>query len=126
MKTFEQIYQLREDKKPFVGDCRDLEVSNNLPWEDTTECANDLGYWARMDEYDGSPEDSNYEKITKEEFWEACERHRNPQFDWERKAKDYTDDWDEYIDGDKIYLKRYDGNIYLIYDENEDVHYFWW
>jgi hypothetical protein len=63
----------------------------------------DLGYYADFDaEWSGTPEESNYEEISNEEFAEACE-YVLPKHHY-------------------VFIKRYDDSIYIAYDKDEDVH----
>ena len=102
----------KKRKKEYVGSCQELGVSDTLPWKDETECSNDLGYWTRMDSDDGNIEESNYSEIDRKEFDQAC------------TTKGL---WFMNIPGsDNIYLKRYDNNIYIVYNLNDDIHYFFW
>ena len=96
-------------KKRLIGNCREVGVREDLPWEDATELSNDFGYYSTFEEDDGDPEDSNYEQISAKEFREKC--------NWS--------DIDKYGDEENfIFLKRYDDSIYCAYHLEDDIHYF--
>jgi len=98
-KPFGEI--LKESmKKQLIGDCTEIGDNYDLPWEDATSFAQDLGYYAI---FEGDPEDSNFEEITKEEFNDAC---------------------NNILDGDNfIYLKEKSNTIFIAYSEDEDIHF---
>ena len=103
MKLFEEIYKKAKlRKKTFYGTCVNTDLYN-----DATEMAQDLGYYAAFDNYE-NPDDSNFLEISKEEFIEEC-----PDFNEFSNSKDK---W--------LFLKRFDKSIYVAYNENEDIHYF--
>ena len=85
-----------------IGDCRQNSVIRQI-WGSTTTFAQDLGYWARMDEFDGGPKDSNYDEISIDDF---------PDVDIPNNGHEL------------VFLKRYDGSLYVIYDIDDDVHFF--
>ena len=98
----------KNEVKVLIGDCRDvIEENDDFPWSDATELAQDFGFYANFDDWQ-DPEESNYEKISKEEFEKKC-RLEKPvvgQNDW-------------------LYLKRYDDSVYCAYNFDDDIHYFY-
>ena len=119
IEAINELKKLRNEKKvpkppkkrkQYLGDCRELGINDDLPWEDETECAQDMGYYARLDDFDGGPEDSNFEEISRDQLWAAC--------DVPVQLMKGFPGWEP------IYLKRYDDSVYVIYDTADDIHYF--
>jgi hypothetical protein len=98
VKTFNQILNEQCVK---IGTCKQIGKNPNLPWEDATEMAQDLGYYATFDKFD-NPEDSNYKEISVHEFAENCEYALPKQH--------------------LIYLKHKEEPIYVVYNIDTDVH----
>jgi hypothetical protein len=90
-----------------IGDCRSIGENENLPYNDATDFAQSAGYYAALDEFDGAPEDSDYEEISEMKFQLAC---AIPQ----RFFKKH-----EYM-----FLKHKENPLYIAYDLDDDIHYF--
>jgi hypothetical protein len=84
-----------------VGTCVQVGRNEDLPWDDATEMAQDLGYYATFDK-DESPAYSNYKEIDVNEFARNCEYILPKQH--------------------FIYLKHKKDPIYIAYNKDTDIH----
>jgi hypothetical protein len=89
-----------------IGDCRQVGSSSALPWDDVTDFAQDLGYYATFDRFE-DPADSNYEEISEVKFQMACAIPAK----FFKKKHTY------------LFLKHREEPIYIAYDEDDDIHY---
>lgn len=106
MKLFERVYREANERKLVkIGTCVEgADPEGNLPWDDATEMAQDLGYYATFDSME-DPDDSNWTEVSASEFAEHC---------------DYLLPKNHYI-----FLKRKNGDMYCAYDEDRDIHSFY-
>jgi len=106
-KKSELFSSLKENKsKTLIGTCKEVGKNTDLPWENATELAQDLGYYSTFDEFDGDPEDSNWMTISSHDFAENC-IYNLPKHHFE-------------------FLRRKNSpHIYCVYDKDTDTHHFY-
>jgi hypothetical protein len=103
MNEVDDMLRLDESMQ-FIGTCQEVGERGDMPWEDASQMACDLGYYADFDaKWSGTPEESNYEEISKAEF-EGLVDHKLPKHKF-------------------VFIKRYDDSIYIAYDKDKDIHY---
>jgi hypothetical protein len=114
----------KDGKAPLIGDCRQIgkRTGRNLPWADATEFAQSLGYYGRIDEFNGLPEESDFREISEEKFSKKVE--------WDRKTFKCLRGNSKRGDPDQnlFFLVGKDGEyydgVYIFYNANNNVHYF--
>jgi hypothetical protein len=90
-----------------IGTCQDVGENPDLPYNDATEMEQDLGFYATFDENE-DPRDSNWEEISEVKF----QLKNSIPSTFFKKGHEY------------MFLKRKESDLYIAYDIDDDIHYF--